>query len=448
MTDEQNEPLVGVAISVPGAQTGTVTDVNGKFVLTLKSGMKASVVKVSFVGMKTQTIPMSKLIKATTIVMEEDANVLGDVIVTGYQTVSKERATGAFGTVRSEQLQAKLNSDLKNVMEGQIAGVVLDKKGNISIRGISTLSAETDPLIVVDGYPTECSLSDLNPDNIENITVLKDGVAASIYGSRSANGVIVVTTKSGQKGKAKISYRGTFKFTPKPSLDYLHMASTSDYIDAELNLYDQNPSSSSYALSTKSTNQSEVAYLLTQHRAGLISEEQFNSSINKLRGNNFLDDMEKYMFRTAFTQTHNVGINGGTDTNRYNLAVNYTNNRSSYINTDDNRLLIDLKNEWTPYKFVTIGVAANINYSRSNTPRVGWQTLTDFTSYVKPYTRLKDDSGNLTDIRTVSYANQQIYNSVSGMKDISYNPITDAYEDYTTDQSFTARFNGLSLIHI
>ena len=236
--DEQNEPLVGVAISVPGAQTGTVTDVNGKFVLTLKSGMKASVVKVSFVGMKTQTIPMSKLIKATTIVMEEDANVLGDVIVTGYQTVSKERATGAFGTVRSEQLQAKLNSDLKNVMEGQIAGVVLDKKGNISIRGISTLSAETDPLIVVDGYPTECSLSDLNPDNIENITVLKDGVAASIYGSRSANGVIVVTTKSGQKGKAKISYRGTFKFTPKPSLDYLHMASTSDYIDAELNLYD------------------------------------------------------------------------------------------------------------------------------------------------------------------------------------------------------------------
>ena len=440
--DEQNEPLVGVAISVPGAQTGTVTDVNGKFVLTLKSGMKASVVKVSFVGMKTQTIPMSKLIKATTIVMEEDANVLGDVIVTGYQTVSKERATGAFGTVRSEQLQAKLNSDLKNVMEGQIAGVVLDKKGNISMRGISTLSAETDPLIVVDGYPTECSLSDLNPDNIENITVLKDGVAASIYGSRSANGVIVVTTKSGQKGKAKISYRGTFKFTPKPSLDYLHMASTSDYIDAELNLYDQNPSSSSYALSTKSTNQSEVAYLLTQHRAGLLSEEQFNSSINKLRGNNFLDDMEKYMFRTAFTQTHNVGINGGTDTNRYNLAVNYTNNRSSYINTDDNRLLIDLKNEWTPYKFVTIGVAANINYSRSNTPRVGWQTLTDFTSYVKPYTRLKDDNGNLTDIRTVSYANQQIYNSVSGMKDISYNPITDAYEDYTTDQSFTARFNG------
>ena len=117
VTDERNVPLVGVTISVPGTQIGTVTDVNGKFVLTLKSEVKASVVKFSFVGMKTQMIPMSKLTKATTIVMEEDTNVLDDVIVTGYQTISKERATGAFGTVRSEQLEAKLNSNLKNVME-------------------------------------------------------------------------------------------------------------------------------------------------------------------------------------------------------------------------------------------------------------------------------------------------------------------------------------------
>lgn len=442
VTDERNVPLVGVTISVPGTQIGTVTDVNGKFVLTLKNEEKASVVKFSFVGMKTQMIPMTKLSMATTIVMEEDTNVLDDVIVTGYQTISKERATGAFGTVRSEQLEAKLNSNLKNVMEGQIAGVVLDKKGNISIRGISTLNAETAPLVVVDGYPTECSLDDLNPENIENITILKDGVAASIYGSRSANGVIVVTTKNGQKGKAKISYRGTFEFTPKPNLDYLHMASTSDYIDAELNLYDQDPSSSSYALSARSTSQSEVVYLLTQRRAGRISEDQFNSAIDKLRGNNFLDDMEKHMFRMAFTQTHNVGIGGGTDTDRYNLVVNYTNNRSSYINTEDNRLLIDLKNEWTPYKFVTIGVAANINYSSSNAPRVGWQTLTDYSSFVKPYTQLKDDSGNLTDIRTISYANQQLYSSVGGMKDTYYNPITDAYDDYTTSKSFAARFNS------
>lgn len=446
VVDEQNEPLPGVAIILSGTSLGTVTDIEGRFVITVGNNVKFSTLKASYIGMRTQTVSASKLNRTVTIIMQEDAQVLGDVIVTGYQTVSKERATGAFGTVSSKQLEAKLNSDLKNVLEGQVAGVVLDKDGKISIRGISTLNAENAPLIVVDGYPTECSLSDLNPDNIENVTVLKDGVAASIYGSRSANGVIVVTTKTGQKGKTRISYRGTFKFEPKPDLDYLHMASTSDYIDAELALYELSPSD--YVLSYKSNNVSEVDYQLILREAGMITAEQFNERIAGLRKNDLLKDMKRYMFRTALTQTHNVSINGGTDTNRYNLAVNYTNNRSTFINTHDDRLLVDLKNEWNPYKFVTLGIAANINYNRSTTPNTAWQTLTDMNSYVKPYTRLKDDNGNLTDIRTNSYATEELYRSYSGMKDISYNPITDAYDDYNQTQNFTARFNGFLRFNI
>ncbi|MBQ8502607.1 MAG: SusC/RagA family TonB-linked outer membrane protein [Bacteroides sp.] len=442
VTDERNEPLPGVAITVPGTSIGVVTDANGKFTLKLDASVKAGSITVSYVGMETQTIPMSKVVPAKAIVMKEDTHVLDDVIVTGYQTISKERATGSFGTVRSKQLEAKLNSNLKNILEGQIAGVVLDKDGNLSIRGIATLSAETAPLIVVDGYPTECSLSDLNPDNIENITVLKDGVAASIYGSRSANGVIIVTTKEGQKGKTRISYRGSFKFESKPDLSYLHMASTSDYIDAELALYELSPNGNNYNIATKSNNQSEVNYLLTQRKIGNLSEAEFNTQIDQLRKNDVLKEMEKYMFRTAFTQTHNVGISGGNDYNRYNLAVNYTKNRSSYINTEDDRLLVDLKNEWNPYKFLTIGVAANINYSRSTAPATAWQTLTDMTSYIKPYHTLKNADGTLTSIRTNSAAMTELYESVSGLKDMSYNPITDAYDDYTNNSSFSARFNA------
>ena len=195
----------------------------------------------------------------------------------------------------SKQIDGKLNADLTQKLEGQIAGVVLDKDGNLSIRGIATLNAATQPLIVVDGYPTECQLSELNPDNIENITVLKDGVAASIYGSRSANGVIIVTTKNGAEGKTRLSYRGSFKFESKPNLDDLHMASTSDYIDAELALYDLNPNSSSYNIAYRTANQSDVDYLLTQRKAGKISDSDFNSAIDKLRGNSVLRDMEKDM---------------------------------------------------------------------------------------------------------------------------------------------------------
>lgn len=439
--DENNDPLPGVAITLPGTDIGTVTDSNGNFSITLKQQVQTKEVRVTYIGMKTAMVPISKLNKPSSlIIMVEDAQVLGDVIVTGYQTVSKERATGAFGTMNSKELEKKLSSNLTNVLEGQIAGMVLDKDGGISIRGISTLNAEIKPLVVVDGYPTECELSELNPDNIENITVLKDGVAASIYGSRSANGVIVVTTKSGRDGKMRLSYRGSFKFTPKPNLKDLHMASTSDYIDAELGLYNLSPSD--YVLSDKSNNQSEIEYLLIQRDAGLMSESDFNGRVAALRKNNLLNDMEKYMFRTAFTQTHNVGINGGNQNNRYNLAVNYSKDKGAYINTCSDRLLVDLKNEWTPYKFMTIGISASINYNRSTSPGNSWQSYTDFTSYLKPYTTLKNSDGSLTDIRTNSYAIEQLYGQYAGMKDTSFNPIADVYDDYVKNSSFSARFNG------
>lgn len=444
VTDAEGDPLIGVAVRPENSSLGTITDSKGYFQLSVDADN--ATLLITYVGKKDIKMRAKKG-STLRIKMQDDVNVLNEVIVTGYQTISKERATGAYGTIRRDQLESKLNSDLKNIIEGQVAGVVLDKEGNLSIRGTSTLSAESTPLIVVDGYPTECSLSDLNPDNIDNITVLKDGVAASIYGSRSANGVIVVTTKQGRKGKTTISYKGSFKFESKPDLDYLHLASTSDYIDAEMALYDLNPSSSIYNISYKNNNQSTVNYLLVQKKSGLINESQFNEQIAKLRGINVLDQMEKYMFRTAFTQTHNLSINGGNDTDRYNLAINYMNNRSTFINTHDNRLLIDLKNEWAPYKFLTIGVTANINYSRSTSPRTSWKTLTDMTSYIKPYSLLEDENG-LTDINTVSYAKQQLFDTYSGMKSYSYNPITDAYQDYINDQSFQTRLSGFLRFNI
>lgn len=442
VVDENGEPLVGVSIIVNGTNTGAVTDANGHFTLNIKSGMQNKQVTISYLGRKSVSLPIAKISAASAITLEADMNVMDDVIVTGYQTISKERATGSFGTMTSKQIDSKLSADLTQKLEGQIAGVVLDKDGNLSIRGIATLNAAKQPLIVVDGYPTECSLSDLNPDNIENITVLKDGVAASIYGSRSANGVIIVTTKSGAERKTKVSYRGSFKFEKKPNLDNLHMASTSDYIDAEMALYDLNPNSSSYNIAYRTQSQGEVNYLLSLRKAGKMGDAEFNSKINELRGNSFLRDMEKYMFRTAFTQTHNVGISGGNKVNKYNLAVNYTKNRSSFINTDSNRLLIDLKNEWNPYKFLTVGVAANINYSNSTSPNKGYQSYTDYTGWVRPYTRIADNNGNLLNIRTTSYASAELYKTVSGLKDTNYNPVTDSYDDYNHTTTFSARFNG------
>lgn len=445
IVDENNEPLSGAVIRLDGSRTGAVTDANGRFTIKNAQGKN---LQISYVGRETLVVPLTAVQPGRVITLKSAENLLDDAIVTGYQTISKERATGSYGSVSTQQLESKLNSDLKNIIEGQVAGLVLDKDGNISIRGIATLSAETAPLIVVDGYPIEGSLSDLNPDNIANITVLKDGVAASIYGSRAANGVIVVTTKSGRTQRTTLSYKGTFRFESKPDLSYLHQSSTSDYIDAELALYNLAPSSGTYSLSSKNSSLSEVNYLLTLRKANLLSESDFNQKIDVLRSIDGLGEIEKHMFRTAFTQTHNIGLSGGTDNNHYNLAVNYTNNRSSFINTHDNRLLVDFKNEWKPYKFLTVNIAANVNYSRAKAPNTSYRTLTEYGSYFKPYYRLVDDNGDLTVIRTLSYATQQLYSQYSGLKNTDYNPIQDAYDSYNTNHSFSTRLSGFVKAHI
>lgn len=391
--DEREEPLAGCVISVKGQKVNVITDINGNF------SIKASnqdVLEVSFLGYEKQSIPVSGK-KVFRIIMKEDAQALDEVVVTGYQTLSKERVTGAFGLISSKQFENKLQPDLKSLLEGQAAGVVLDKDGNIEIRGVSTFSAETTPLLVVDGFPVEGTLDDLNPDNIENITVLKDGVAASIYGSRAANGVIVITTKQGQQGKTRISYKGSFNVTLKPDLSKLNRASTSDYIDAELDLFNLNPNGPS---TMDTDNMSRVTYLMMQVREGNITQAQADAEINQLRQIDGLKQAEKYMFRNKLSHQHNVSISGGSETNLYNAAVNYTKERGNFINTDNDRLILDLNNRWKPFKFLTVETNVNMVYARSNEPTYGYEDLLGYNSSsdLQPYTNIVDAYGNPCDV--------------------------------------------------
>ena len=190
-----DEPLPGATVSVVGTKDATATDVDGNFTLRVPATATDKKIQATYIGMRPVEMAISGITGPVVIRLVDDETRLDEIIVTGYTTLSKERATGAFGTLSAKKLETKLATSLADRIEGQMAGVVVNKDGSMSIRGRATLNAETDPLVVVDGYPTELKLSELNPDNIANITVLKDAVAASIYGSRSANGVIIVSTK-------------------------------------------------------------------------------------------------------------------------------------------------------------------------------------------------------------------------------------------------------------
>jgi len=444
--DSKGATLPGVSVIIKGTQTGVATDVEGKFEIKVDNNPEL-VLQFSFVGMKTKEVKIGNN-DVLNVVLEAAAENLDEVIVTGYQTLSKERATGSFGVITPKDLETKLQSSLSSVLEGQATGVVLDKDGKIEIRGVSTFNAENEPLVVLDGYPIDGGLESINPENIENITVLKDGVAASIYGSRAANGVIVVTTTRGAADSFRVSYKGIVSTILKPQLSKLNRASTSDYIDAELDLYYQNPN----RLSTQSTsNMSRVNWLMMQAREGNMTEAEALAEIDKLRSVDGLKQAEKYYYRNQLSHQHNISVNGGTEKNRFNAAINYMYNRGNMIHSDNSRLIFDLKNDWKPSKYISLGLIANVVYTKDEQPVRDWNDLLGYTntSLIQPYDNLVDpETGKATTVFSTSTYKIANYEKVGNMKDWSYNPIADLGKERTNTEDIQTRLGGTLKLNI
>lgn len=437
--DEKGVTLPGVSVIVKGTQTGVATDIDGRFEIKVDDDPNL-VLQFSFVGMKAKEMKIGNN-QELKVVLESAAENLSEVIVTGYQTISKERATGSFGTITTKNIEAKLQPNLASLIEGQATGVVIDKTGKIEIRGVSTFNAQKEPLIVVDGYPIDGTLESLNPDNISNITVLKDGVAASIYGSRAANGVIVVTTKKGEKGSFNVSYKGIFGAVLKPDLSVLNKASSSDYIDAELDLFRQSPNTPS---TMSKYNMSRVTWLMMQVRENNMTESEAMAEIDELRKVNTLGQIEEHIFRPQLSHQHNLSINGGTDRNSYNVAVNYLDCRRNMIHSDNSRLILDIKNDWHPNKYIDLGIIANLVYTTDNQPTKTWKDITSFTSgaAIQPYDRIVDENGKPTDVFSTSTYKIDTYKNTPGMKAWNYNPIEDLGKSKVEVQDFQVRIGG------
>ncbi len=213
VTDKDGQPLPGVTIVVKGTTTGTITNTNGSFTLTVPS--KAESLQFSFVGMKTQEVPIEGR-TIFTVVMEEEIIGLEEVIAVGYRTQTRGTVTGSISTVVSDQLQDIPMDNLSNALAGRLSGVTITQvagtpgqESNIQVRTRGTLN-DTDPLYVIDGIvASKYAFDALSTDEVDNITLLKDAASAAIYGSRGANGVILVTTKRGSNRPPTISYNGT-----------------------------------------------------------------------------------------------------------------------------------------------------------------------------------------------------------------------------------------------
>ena len=422
VVDEQGEPLIGATVRVRDSQTGVVTDIDGHYVLRAKVG---DVLLVSYIGMKTKEVLLNARANDLRIMLESDATMLNEVVTTGFQTISRERNTGSAVIINSEKLDKIQAPNLTDKLEGMVTG--LSSYGSsMSIRGISSFATGSSPLLVVDGQVVNQSLDTLNPDDIESITVLKDAASTSLYGVRASNGVIVVTTKTAKDNKTRVNLSANFYFTPRPSLDYMHYASTSDIIDYEQEwlltdpTYMQDPGTYFSGRNTVSDSNfgalSRIERLYYDLYQGTINQSQLDSQLNALRGNNYAKEYREKLQRLQFRQEYNMSVSKGGDKINTFFSARYEGTDETNKYADNNKISLYLKSaiDFTDWFKFTYGT--NVSYTNYQSAQMDYG-MNSFPSYERIY----DDSGNYVYQYPYNYYRSQELEQTDGLKSMRYN---------------------------
>lgn len=377
--DEAGIPLAGASILVENTKNGVFTDFDGKYKINVSATDKVLV--FSFLGFETQKFNLTSSNKVN-ITLKESQNVLEEVVVTGYQTISKERATGSFVTIDKKVLETRPVNNVLDQLEGLSSGVNVSSNGTVEIRGIGSMLAGREPLYVIDGFPVSIpaqytgsrgALATINPQDIETITVLKDASAASIWGVRASNGVIVITTKKG-KNKEKLNVEFSSFLTIEEEIDYSKqdMASTSDVVDMKLEAISkgwfQYGSLVSRRRGLNLLDEAEVMVRGLAPNGDVWSQAQYNDYISNLRTNDKAAQYKKHLLRQPIRQTYNLSISGGSDKNNFYASMVYNNNTTHAVGTSDDRVIINMQDTYRLNdKFgFTAGINASIRNNRQN----------------------------------------------------------------------------------
>jgi TonB-linked SusC/RagA family outer membrane protein len=340
VTDETGEPVIGASVLEQGSQNGGITDIDGIFNITLKGSKQ---IVISYIGMKTQTVD-GKGKTAIDVVLKDDATGLEEVVVIGYGSVRKKDITGSVATVNSETLQAVPVANASEALTGKLAGVQVtttegspDADVKIRVRGGGSITQSNDPLYIVDGFPVD-GISDIPANDIEDITVLKDASSTAIYGSRGANGVILVTTKSGQAGKVKVSYNAYYSWKK--------IAKKYDVLD----VYDYAKWQYEYALLYNGGDASKIS-----HYTDKFGNYQDMDLYRGVEGNDWQD---LAYGRTGHTFNHNININGGSDNMKYAFSYAHMDDKAIMVGSDFKRDNLSLKLNTKPTKRTTLDFQA------------------------------------------------------------------------------------------
>ena len=354
IVDQDGQPLIGATVKVKNAKLGVVTDFDGNFTIDVASD---GVLVVSYVGYKDREIAVRGRASLGQIQLADDTNMLEQVVVVGYGTQKKADLTGSVSIVNADELKRVSNSNISTMLEGKVAGVQITSDGqpgadpSVKIRGLGTFGS-TAPLYVIDGVPMGTTIRDFSPNAIETIQVLKDASAGAIYGSRAANGVIIITTKSGKKDQPlKVDYKGYFGIDKIPS-------STYDVMNAD-----------------------QYSQYLGQAAANSNTPLPGGYSLGADGRYHFMDNTDtdwfKEVFKTGTRQNHNINLSGGGAHNTYNVGLDYFQQKGTLEGAGPNYQRFTARvNNTMDTKFITF--RTSLVYSHSNQDGMGLSNANEY----------------------------------------------------------------------
>lgn len=457
VSDAKGNPLPGVIVSIKDDVVGVLADANGHYELNVRKG---NVIIFSFLGYKKQEITIKDNKAVINVVLEESQVELESVKVvnTGYQTLSKARNAGAFSKADMKIVESRSYSmNILQRLDGIVAGLTVNNNINASanpflVRGLTTIGTfdkngnssggtNRNPLYVVDGIPID-NISSINPQDVQNVTVLKDATASSIWGARAANGVIVLTTKKGKKGsKLSIEYDAFSNFEGRPDLGYQKYLNSPQFIQAAKETFFPDEYSWEQAIAYNYGGSGVPPHLriLYNQSRGLISEAEANSRLAGLARIDNSSQIKNLFYRSAILSNHTLSLSGGTDNYSFYTSATYTNNQNSTPGDEDRLYKLNARQDFKINNFISAYAITDFSKSKLSSKR-----NLDLNYGFYPYQLFRDKDGKNLSMSYMTNLSDEVRTDFEERSRISldYNPLDEFNRGSTDTDGFMSRIIG------
>jgi TonB-linked SusC/RagA family outer membrane protein len=439
VVDERGNPLPNASIQIKGKAKVYNSNDNGEF--SIPDVAEDAVLVIRYIGYKPLEVPLKGAVMPLEVKLNVATGELEEVKVTyntGYQTLPKERATGSFAYIDNKTFNQQTGTNILERLNGVASGVLFDytkdkgtnNKLNFSVRGLSTINGPTDPLIVIDNFIYEGDINNINPNDIEGVTILKDAAATSIYGARGGNGVVVFTTKKGKFNQATtVNFNASVRLTEKPDLFYLPQISSREYVEMEQFLFNNGYYNGAINNTDPTALITPAVDIFSQLKRGLIPKADSARLINQLASVDSRAQYNKYFYGTGITQLYGLGLRGGSDKLAWNLSAGIDRDINN-LDAKSNKFNLRFGNVYRPVKNLQISVGALFTSDKDQTGKEDPKLIEIGVKHV-PYLNFADENGS--SLPLARFYRQSYIDNVGGGKLLNWNyyPLEDYKHSYT-----------------